>query len=433
MLSFYQAGSLFTKLTQNAASTNLDTFGRIYNIEHRYLLQDFFNNETSYSITTVGNQNGTLTAIPSVGATSATLSATWTGNTTQISIQFSSGEYRNANFTTGSTAITWSGPLVDTNTTDAISIGGQQFYPLPPNYSKLKDITITIGNLRWTLDEISDRKSWDTLNVFPYYADIPANYFIYPGGDRGAQIGIWPIPSTTGNVITFNYKFRVPDLSLPDYGSINYTSLSGTLYVGETITNNSQTATIEAFTSSNIVISGATGAFSDSSFTTSGSATGTVSSIGLVSINNGSTSLTGTNTSFVPTTNQSNESRWIQIQQPDGDALWYQIASVVSSTEITLYQPYQGINVSNSQNWSIGQMPLIAEDFQDMPMIKGLVWYFSSIVDNDKKAKEWEDEYQKKAVLLKKYSGTNTISVNLSRKINRRNPNSYPLSLQGGS
>ena len=374
MLSFTQQQALFQSLSQNATTANATLYGKLANIEHRYLLQKYFNNETSFQITTVGGSTQTLTAIAAVGATSATLTASWTGNTTQIEIQVDSGDFRAANCTTGSATITWTAPLTGTNTTTSITIGGQQFYPLPPNYSKLKTITITIGELKWTLDEISDRASWDKLNVFPYYADIPANYFIYPGGDHGAQIGVWPIPSTTGNVITFNYKFRVPDLSLADYvGSSGHT----------------------------------------------------------ISVNNNSTAVTGSSTSFVPTTNAQLESRWLQIAQPDGDNLWYQISGVASSTALTLYQPYQGVNVSASQNFTIGQMPLIAEDFQDMLVWKALVYYFSSIVDNPDKAKEWQQIYNEKLALLQAYSGSNSVQVNLSKKRSYKNPNVYQIYFKG--
>jgi len=228
MISFTQQQTIYGDLSGNTAASNLTRGAYLANIEHRYLLQKYFNNEGSYTITTVANQ---------------------------------------------------------------------QFYKMPPNYSKLKTVTITIGDLKWTPTEILTRSEWDNLNVFPYYADIPSNYFIYPGGDHGGQIGIWPIPSSNGNTITFNYKFRIPDLSLADY------------------------------------------------------------STGTVAVSNGGTTVTGTGTTWIPTTNAQLESRWIQISQNKGDNLWYQIASVDSTTSLTLYQPYEGINVSGG-TYTIGQMPI---------------------------------------------------------------------------
>lgn len=441
MISFTAGSTLFQTLTQNTSTTNATLYGLLVNIEHRYLLQKYFANEGSFSISTIGSTSLTLTSSPVIGATTATLALAWAFPTCQTTVTFSDGEVRNVNFTNGSTAITWQvgltgsrfaltttpaagdtsailstawstatqtstsafsdastksitytlnstsitwvgglteAQLAYVNTsilTTTISVGGVQFYRLPPNYSKLKDVTITVGNLKWTLNEINSREEWDRLNVFPYYADIPANYFIFPGGDHGGMLGIWPIPSTTGNVITFNYKLRVPDLSIADY-----------------------------------------------------------TTPGTVAVANGSTTVTGTTTTWAVTTNAGNESRWIQfapnaIAANSGDNLWYQIASIDSATSLTLYQPYQGTSITASPastGYTIGQMPIIAEDFQDMLVFKACAHYFTSIVDNPKKAQEFQAIYDRKLAMLSEYSGTNSIQVNLSPRAMGRNPNLFP-------
>lgn len=374
MISFTQGQTIFGQLSQNTSATNLALYGTLSNIEHRYLLLNYYNNETTYSITTVGTQNLTTTGSLSVGDTSAVLSTAWAYHTTKVQVTFSSGEFRFANVIGGSTSLTWDAPLIETATT-AITVG-VQFYPLPPNYSKLKSLTITVGNLQWTPDEVFTTQEWNQLNVFPYYSNIPNNFFMYPGGDHGAQVGIWPIPSTTGNLITYSYKFRVPDLSLADY-----------------------------------------------------------TTPGTISVTSKSTTVTGATTSFVPTTNIANESRWIQLAQPKGDNLWYQITSVNSTTGITLYQPYQGITVSAAAagTYTIGQMPLLMEDFHDMLIWKALTYYFSSIVDNPKKYEEFKEAYDTKLALLAEYSGSNTVQVNLRGKINTINPNAYPQSIGGSN
>lgn len=379
-----------------------------------------------------------LTGSLLAGATTATLQTAWTLATQSSATSFSDGSTKTVTFTQGSATITWTGGLVGAQNNDiytstiltgsVANIGGVQFYPFPPNYSKLKDITITVGVLRWTLDEIRTREEWDNLNVFPYYASIPSKFFIYPGGDKNGQIGIWPIPSTTGNVITFNYKFRVPDLSLPDYGSLAYSALSGNLVLGDTITIGAATGIIDSYTATNISLSNVSGTFAAGSFTTGNGATGTAATPGTVSVTNGSTVVTGSGTAFTVTTNQQLESRWIKFAQPQGDGLWYQIASVNSTTGITLYQPYQGTTITTSSGWNIGQMPLIAEDFQDMLQWKTLSEYFTTIQENPKKAENADEKYQQKELLLQEYSGTNTVNVNLSPKSVRRNPNLYGTS-----
>ncbi len=367
MKSFTTLKNLATNLSTNTSTANSALMAQLINTEHRYLLQKYFSNETTYSIPTAGGTTATLTGSLALSAITATLTSAWTGNTTKIQVTFSNNNIRMVNFVNGSTALTWDIPLTATATT-VITLGGQQYYPLPPNYSKLKSITITIGSLTWTLGEVFTTQEWNQLNVFPYYADIPKNFFIFPGGDHGAQIGIWPIPSTTNNTITFSYKFRVPDLSIEDY-----------------------------------------------------------TTPGTVSITTKAQTVTGAATTFTSTTNIQNESRWIQIAQPKGDNLWYQITSIPSTTSILLYQPYQGITVSAAaaDTYTIGQMPLLMEDFHDMLVYKPLYIYFSSINKDAEKAKNFKDLYDERLELLEQYSGNNSINVNLRGSTNVRNPNAF--------
>lgn len=375
MKSFQTLYNLFTSLSQNTSTANATLGKQMINDAHRYLLQKYFSNEISYQMLTAAGQDATLTVAPATAGVSATLTSVWSGNTTAIQVTFSSGEIRLVNFINGSAAITWSAPLT-TNATTAIEIGAQQFYPLPPNYSKLKDITITIGQLQWTLTEILTRLEWDQLNVFPYYADIPVNFFIYPGGDHGGQIGIWPIPSTTGNIITINYKYRIPDLSLDDYTTPGTAAL--------------------AFRGQAVI---------------------------------------GTGTSFVPTTNLANEARWIQFAQPGGDQNWYQISSIPSATTALLYQPYQGTAVAGATagTYTIGQMPILPEDFHDLIVYRPLMIYFSSINPNPEKARAFRELYLDGERRLAEYSGSNTVDVNLGRRPQVMNPNLYPQNIGASS
>ncbi len=132
----------------------------------------------------------------------------------------------------------------------------------------------------------------------------------------------------------------------------------------------------------------------------------------------------------MPTTNIQNESRWIQFAQPKGDNLWYQITKVDTTTGITLYQPYQGITVSAAVagTYTIGQMPLLMEDFQDMILYKPLILYFSTIGKDMEKAQEFQKLYDDKLALLEEYAGSNTVQVNLRGTFNSKNPNLYSQS-----
>lgn len=363
MISFTEQQTQYGDYTQNATAANLARAGKLANIEHRYLLQKYFNNEGSFQTTTVGAQTLATTGALLAGAITATLSTAWTYHTTTTTVTFSNGDIRQVKFIAGSTAMTWTGGLTAAATT-VLAVGALQFYPAPPNFSKLKTVTINVGALKWTPTEVLTREEWDKLNVFPYYSDIPNNFFLYPGGDHGGQIGIFPIPASTGNIITYNYKFRIPDLSIADY------------------------------------------------------------STGTVTVTKGSTAITGAGTTWTPTTNANQESRWIKIAESKGDNLWYQIENISAAGALTLYQPYQGINVSGG-SYIIGQMPLLMEDFQDMLIWKPLIFYFSTIVPDPGKTAEFKELYDQKLKQLDEYAGTKTINVNLGRRPMNRNPNLY--------
>ncbi len=250
------------------------------------------------------------------------------------------------------------------NSTTIPTVSQQQFYNLPYNYSIGKTFTITQGSLKWTPTEIFTREDWDRLNVFPYYSDIPKNFFIYNG-----QVGIWPIPSTTANTITFNYKIRVPDLTFTDY------------------------------------------------------ATGTVSAT------NASTTITGSGTGFLanylPTAGSVlNLNLWIRIPAPNGDGNWYQISSIESATSFTLKNSYQGGSTSGA-SYTIGQMPLLLEDYHDLLVYRPLTIYFNTIVHDEAKLKEFQNKYDEGIAMMDKYAGKKTIQVNLRQQIELKNPNAY--------
>ncbi len=248
--------------------------------------------------------------------------------------------------------------------TTIVTVSQQQFYNLPFDFSKNKTDTITTGQLKWTPNEVLSRQDWDRLNVFPYYADFPSNYFIWNN-----QIGFYPIPSTAGNTITYNYKRRPTELSIADY------------------------------------------------------------STGTVTATNGSASIVGAGTSFLTTYLQVAGSvlplnLWLKLNLPAGDGNWYKISSIESATGLTLVNTYVGGTTSGA-TFTIGQMPLLLEDFHDLLVYRPLMIYFSSIVDNPNKKKEFTELYQEGIASLDAYAGSKTVDVNLRGRINTVNPNLY--------
>lgn len=252
--------------------------------------------------------------------------------------------------------------------TTIVTVASQQFYDLPFDFSKNKTDTITTGQLKWTPTEILSRQDWDRLNVFPYTADFPSNYFIWNN-----QLGFYPIPSTAGNTITYNYKRRPTDLTIADYTT------------------------------------------------------------GTISVTNGSATVTGAGTGFLANYLPVAGSvlplnLWLKITPPSGDGNWYKISSITSATVLTLVNTYTGGTTSGA-NFTIGQMPLLLEDFHDLPVYRALMIYFSTIVDNPNKRKEFAELYEQGIERLDEYAGSKTINVNLRQYINTNNPNKYPSSI----
>lgn len=355
--------ALFGSLSQNIATANLTLGDQMINDTHRDLMQQYFFNESSYSIRTIAQQQG---------------------------------------------------------------------YYLPWNYSKLKTGTLTIGNLKWTPTEILTRADWDQLNVFPYYSDIPNNFFIYNG-----QFNLWPIPSTGST-------------------SAVYTGLVGTLVVGDVVSQGLARGTILSFTSTAMILAVTSQtAFGAGAFTTSGGASGTITSTtvtagniitfnykirvpdliiedystGTVTATNGNLTVTGAGTSwltaFSPTAGSVlGTNLWIRLPLPSGDGSWYQVSSVDSATQITLLQPYQG-NTIIGATYTIGQMPLLLEDFQDLLVYRPLMIYYSSINKDTQKYEQFKALYDQGIRMMDEYVGSKSLNVNLGQKPQMRNPNLY--------
>ena len=80
MKSYSTLKTMFKTLSQNTSTANDSLADILLNDQHRYLLLRFFDNERTFSITTVGPLQLTLTAAPSAGDKSATLTSAWTQN-----------------------------------------------------------------------------------------------------------------------------------------------------------------------------------------------------------------------------------------------------------------------------------------------------------------------------------------------------------------
>lgn len=377
--------NLATSLSQNTSAANQSLALQILGDQHRYKLQKYFDNEREYQTTTVGSMSLTTTATLALGAVSATLTASWTYPTCQQLVTFSDGDQRTVLFTNGSTAITWPGGLNQACTT-AISTSGVQDYAIPAQISKITSTYIQVGQLRFVPVPIHTRVDWDRVNFLPYSSDIVNYAYIYNGTLR-----FWPIPSATGNIIQFNYKARVPDFTFL------FQSGGSSVWTPGTTPTDYTTGTI------------------------------TPPAVGSTSVT-GITTAWNTTGGFPLNTDVSYFNLFFRIDPPKGDGIWYPISMFNFDTSLTLATPM--LNQSSSAGgatYTIGQMPILQEDFHDMLPYGFQLTYFSSIVADTAKYKQFKQMYDEREERLQDYAGTKFIAVDLDAEPVLSNPNNYPF------
>jgi len=224
-------------------------------------------------------------------------------------------------------------------TATASTVASQQFYTLPFDYSKLKGVTVTIGNFIYTPKEVPNREIWDRLNESSTTSDIPEFFFVFNG-----QLGFFPKPaSSTASAITYIYRRQAPDLNIADFTTGNVTALTS-----------------------------------------------------------GSTTVTGTATSWtVPMAGRFMRITRTSTAAATGDGMWYEIASVGSSTSITLSKAYNGTTISGATAYIIGQMSFLPEEHQNLPVYWALQIYFTSVQSEPVRAQMYAKLYEQGIERLK--------------------------------
>lgn len=215
-------------------------------------------------------------------------------------------------------------------TRDISLTASTQFKPAPADFKKAKTAYVTIGSTKYPIKECPSRETWDRLNTSIYTSDIPEYFFVTEG-----RVGLWPIPASSGNLLTLSYLRRQRKLTRPDY------------------------------------------------------TTGTI-----LTATNGSTTIAGTATAW--TTPMAG--RFICITETDtentGDELWYEIDTISSATGLATVQPYIGTSiVAGAAAYTIGQASIIPEEYQDIPVLGAVVQYYKTIKPETDLAKEFKDEY----------------------------------------
>ena len=245
------------------------------------------------------------------------------------------------------------------------TVAQTQFYNLPPQIKKLINLTVTIGGVVWSPKECPSREYWDSLNTITFYQDFPSYYFVYNG-----QVGIFPIPASSSNTITINYKTRITDLSQTDYTT------------------------------------------------------------GTVAITTNTTIVTGSGTTF----SNSMIGQWLKVafsstNAANGDNQWYQIASVTSATVLVLKNVYSGATVTGG-TFIIGEVPILPEDYQDLPLFRMAYIYYTTRFPDATRAQLYESLWKTGITALDEEFGSKSTGVVLNDIDNSIiNPNLYQRSV----
>lgn len=108
------------------------------------------------------------------------------------------------------------------------TVASQQYYPIPYNCRKIRKIKVTISNTTYPLIEVKTEEEWNKLNMISYESDYPAVFYVRSSTN---EYGIFPIPSTSGNIITISFQEKIKTLGASDYttGTVSATNGSSTI------------------------------------------------------------------------------------------------------------------------------------------------------------------------------------------------------------
>lgn len=81
---------------------------------------------------------------------------------------------------------------------------------------------------------------------------------------------------------------------------------------------------------------------------------------GTVAVTNNSAAITGSSTTFTAVM----VGRYLKVDEPNGDGMWYKISAYTSATSITLDNTYSG-STASGLSYTIAEMPDIPEEFHE--------------------------------------------------------------------
>lgn len=214
------------------------------------------------------------------------------------------------------------------------TVATEQAIKLPAYTYKPQSIYVTVGSYRYTPIEVTSRRDWDKLNQTVVSSDITTHYYVYDG-----SIELYPVPVTTGSVVTFNARRKAKDLTIDD------TSVTGAI---TDIATSGGVTTITIF-SGEVWTSGMIGQY---------------------------IKVAPTNTAL------------------GGDGMWYEVATVPSSSTLTLVKTYGGTDITGATaDYILGEVSLIPEPHDLLPVYEALKIYYASVDPDVKKSELYAKMY----------------------------------------
>jgi len=294
----------------------------------------------------------------------------------------------------------------------------QQFYNLPPQVKKLINVTVKVGGVLWQPKECPTRQFWDDLNVIQYYQDFPSYFFVVDG-----QVGIYPTPAADENIVTLNYKTRIKDLITADYTTSTVTLPYSTTFTA-VLAEDAVTAELSAvwslgdgdfqITFSNGDVRQGTFTDADATVTWTDGLSATATATITIRTSQGGDIVTGTATTFAKWM----ENNWFMVPyaQTNGDQEWYQVDEFYDTTHISLKNTYTGGALA-AVTFTIGQVPILPEDYQDLPLYRmGMIYYSTRYNGQDSASKyeKYKELYEDGLAKLDEEFGSKTSNIQLT-------------------
>lgn len=363
MLTFTGRRNLFGDLINNSASAVLTLSDVLMNEAERRLvsMRDWDFLDRQYTLTTVSDTFTVTIASPGVFSLTAhgfvpgqvlyfsTTGALPTGLTAGTRYYIIEAGFTADAFRVSTTI---DGSAVNTSGTQSgtHTVRTSQ-YILPAYTRKPESVFVTVGSYRYIPKEVATRREWDRLNETRINSDIATHYFIYDG-----KLLLYPQPSTADSVVTINARRIHKDLSIADY----------------------TTGTVDVVTKNSAAVTGSSTVWTDS---------------------------------FV--------GRWLRVTPSstataNGDGIWYEIAARTSDTAIVLIRSYSGNTLATgaAAAYTIGEVGLLPEQYQILPVYESLKIYFTSVEPDATKAKLYSALSQEaQAQMIRDYSSKEEVAI----------------------